>query len=84
MISDYEVVINWIKAHVNHKGKEIADQATKAGSKLTQIDEIPVSYAFIKDSIKQDMYSEWDRRWQLQGDCRQTFLFFPCTDRGKR
>ena len=29
------------------------------------------------------MYREWNLRWQTQGDCRQTFLFFPCIDRGK-
>ena len=29
------------------------------------------------------MYLQWDRKWQTQGDCRQTFLFFPCIDRGK-
>ena len=29
------------------------------------------------------MYKQWDLRWQNQGDCRQTFKFFPCTDRGK-
>ena len=29
------------------------------------------------------MYREWNIRWQTQGDCRQTFQFFPCVDRAK-
>ena len=80
---DYIVVISWIKAHVNHKGNEMADTLAKAGCKLPPNNETPLSYAHIKEVIKEKMYNEWDRRWQLQGDCRQTFLFFPCIDRGK-
>ena len=31
---DYQINIQWIKAHVNNKGNEIADQLAKTGTKL--------------------------------------------------
>ena len=83
LISNHEVVINWIKAHVNHKGNEIADNLAKTGCKLPCAEGTPLSQAFVKEAIKKELYKEWDRRWQTQGDCRQTFSFFPCVDRGK-
>ena len=39
--------------------------------------------AHVKETINQELYKAWDRRWQTQGDCRQTFQFFPCIERGK-
>ena len=80
---DYVITINWIKAHVEHKGNELADILAKTGCGLTPEEETPVSYAHVKATINQKLYQEWDRRWQAQGDCRQTFQFFPCTDRSK-
>ena len=29
------------------------------------------------------MYKDWDLRWQLKTNCRQTFALLPCTDRSK-
>ena len=74
---NYKICIKWIKAHVNHKGNEIADRAAKTGSQLQTREDVPLSQAFVKDLINKDMYEAWNRRWQTQGDCRQTFLFFP-------
>ena len=80
---DYDITLNWIKAHVNHKGNEMADILAKTGSRLTCAEPTPISQATIKETIRQEMYREWDRRWQTQTDCRQTFIFFPCVDRAK-
>lgn len=81
----HHVTINWIKAHVNNKGNEIADRAAKTGRRLKDRTEVPLSqaYIYIKSIIKDLMYKEWNIRWQTAGDCRQTFLFFPCTDASK-
>ena len=80
---NYNVEIHWIKAHVDHRGNELADILAKTGCNLKTDNDTPVSYAHIKATINQKMYDEWDRRWQMQGDCRQTFLFFPCADKAK-
>ena len=65
---DFTICINWIKAHVDHKGNEIADALAKTGCKLPTREEIPLSIAHIKTVIKDEMYKTWDRRWQTQGD----------------
>ena len=80
---DYDITQNWIKAHVNHKGNKMADILAKTGSRLTCAEPTPISQATIKETIRQEMYREWDRRWQTQTDCRQTCIFFPCVDRAK-
>ena len=77
------IIIKWIKAHVNHKGNEIGDRAAKTGCCLPTKEQIPVSRVFVKNKIKEELYNKWSRRWQTAPDCRQTFLFFPCTDQTK-
>lgn len=41
---------------------------------------IPMSNTYVKSTIRERMYAGWNRRWQEEGDCRQTFLFFLCND----
>ena len=80
---DYDIQINWIKAHVQHKGNEMADTLAKTGSNFHDTESIPLSKAHVKETIKTALYKAWDRKWQTQPDCRQTFMFFPCIDRTK-
>ena len=77
---DYQIKLNWIKAHVNHLGNEIADRAAKTGCSLPEKESVAISKAYVKSLIRDEMIKEWDRRWQTAGDCRQTFGFFPCVD----
>ena len=83
LCTTHDIRIQWIKAHVNNLGNEIADRAAKTGCTLENKATIPVSMAYVKDLIKKNMWAEWDRRWQTAPDCRQTFQFYPCFDEGK-
>lgn len=79
----YDINIHWIKAHVNHKGNEIADRAAKTGSCLNQREQIAWSKSHVKAIINADTYEKWDRRWQTGHDCRQTFQFYKYIDKAK-
>ena len=61
---EYNITLHWIKAHVNNKGNEIADRAAKTGSCLTTMEEIAWSKSHVKSIINNNLYAEWDRRWQ--------------------
>ena len=37
----------------------------------------------MKQLVKEDVYTEWNRRWQTLFTCRQTFEFYPCIDEAK-
>ena len=81
--NDYTISIQWIKAHVNNKGNEIADQVAKTGSRLIPHTEIKCGKAYVKKLVSDEMYTEWDRRWQTLGTCRQAFFFYKYVDRSK-
>ena len=78
---NYKLKIKWIKAHVNNKGNEIADQAAKTGCGLTNKIKIPVCKSYVKNIIQETMYKEWHIRWQTENTCRQTFFFHTSIDR---
>ena len=40
---DYQIKLNWIKAHVNHLCNEIADRAAKTGSSLPEKESVAIS-----------------------------------------
>ena len=75
--------INWIKAHVNNLGNEIADRAAKTGSMLQPTCQIKNSKAQIKSIIDTHTYKVWDREWQTLPNCRQAFEFYKNIDRSK-
>ena len=81
--SEHDISIQWIKARVNNKGNEIADRVAKTGSKLTPSVDIEPGKAFVKKLVDDHLYVKWNRRWQTQNDCRQTFQFYPFVDRKK-
>ena len=58
----HNITINWIKAHVNHKGNELADRAAKTGAQLQESDDTPLSNAYVKTLINDALYRTWDRR----------------------
>ena len=83
LVETHNITLQWIKAHVNNKGNEIADRAAKTGSKLEPTVEIGYDKAHVKRVIKDELYSAWNRRWQTAGNCRQAFFFHKFVDRSK-
>ena len=61
--STTRVEINWIKAHVGHDGNERADQLAREAVKHSQVGvNTPQSRACYKAQLKEEIYSEWERR----------------------
>ena len=81
--SDYKITIQWIKAHVNNKGNEMADQVAKTGSRIEPTVNTECGKSHVKKIINDHMYQEWDRRWQTLLNCRQAFFFYKFIDRSK-
>ena len=79
----HNVTLQWIKAHVNNKGNEIADRAAKTGSQLDPSIETECGKAHVKRLINEELYRTWNRRWQTAGNCRQAFFFYKFVDRRK-
>ena len=57
-----DVELGWIKAHVNHKGNEMADTLAKTGTKLKNKVEIGPSRAHINSETTKPMYNTWNER----------------------
>ena len=77
--SHLKVELAWVKAHVNHKGNEIADRLAKTGTKLATKTHIGPGRSTINNHITQYMYGKWNERWINTPGHRQTKLFLPTT-----
>ena len=74
---DIDTELCWIKAHVNYKGNEMADNLAKTGTKLTNKATVGPSRTHINSQITNTLYREWNERWQHTKGMRQTKLFLP-------
>ena len=74
----------WIKAHVGHDGNERADQLAREAVKNSQVGvNTPQSWACYKAQLKEDIYTEWERRWTNDNAYRMTKIFYPKPDSNK-
>ena len=80
-----KVTLRWIKAHVDHRGNEMADQEAKQGALLggSVLLPLPLSKTIVRSQIRTRIDQAWNTRWQDGLDCRQTKLFFPSPDKNK-
>jgi ribonuclease HI len=80
------VTLNWIKAHVNYKGNELADKHAKAGAYK---EEGSVTITLPDRCSKYDLLineaaqKAWTEQWSQNKDCRQTKVFFSTVDLDK-
>ena len=79
--SEHEITITWIMAHNGLKGNEIADRLAKTGGDIAPTCHIGQSPAYVKQTVRDNLYRTWDRQWQTEETCRQTFDFYKCVDR---
>jgi hypothetical protein len=81
LAGQHTVTLQWVKAHVGIPGKEMADEAAKAGSKSNRFTQMEISNSRteLKTFIRDARNVEWARLWaDREGkDCRQTRLLFP-------
>jgi ribonuclease HI len=78
------VTIHWIKAHVDHRGNELADRAAKRGTRANldpdpsiEVCSLPIAKAIIDRIIQDDTYDRWQYEWETSPHYRQTKIFFP-------
>ena len=79
------VSLNWIPAHVGHRGNEVADRLAKRGAALPEPDRIPpIPVSAVKQEIfrwEQSAHRKTWRRRAVDKDgktfCRQTRMFLP-------
>jgi ribonuclease HI len=71
-----EVNLTWIKAHIGHKGNELADKLAKKGTLKSTIRSCPVGLAQIKLTTKQAILKVWQKEWDEHDKCGQTKVFF--------
>ena len=83
--------LNWIKAHNNHHGNELADLLAKKGTTITTTPHgfppnihpnnihTPYPKPYIRNLINQDINKKWNQKWHKFKEYRQTKIFFPTT-----
>lgn len=75
------IVLKWIKAHVNHAGNETADKAAKQGALSQPGVQLPIANTVLKTRTKDYIYSIWNKRWKSEQRFRQTKLWIPEIDK---
>jgi ribonuclease HI len=83
------ITLNWIKAHNNHPGNELADFLAKKGTNptpptpgppqntLPNIIHTPFPKPYIKNIINTATDKKWNKKWLSSTEYRQTKIFFP-------
>ena len=68
----------WIKAHVGHRGNELADIQAKRGTELPTNENISITIpqSLIKTTLCQNIYIMWTQSWQAYKAARQSKFFY--------
>jgi ribonuclease HI len=80
------VHLQWIKAHNNSVGNDLADTMAKQGANnpTTQPSPIlPMALVQVKAVTAEHTVAVWQKQWNLHKHCRQTRLYFPGPDRSR-
>ena len=66
------VTLVWIKAHVGHKGNELADRLAKEGTLINTINnDIHAPLSSVKNQINKFIRTQWDKEWQSYKEARR-------------
>jgi ribonuclease HI len=79
----HEVTLLWIKAHVGHKGNELADQHAKNGilqRDSLELTDIPFSPSYYRARATEALIAQWNNRWYQTPGHRQSKMFYPEVD----
>ena len=76
------VTLNWIKAHNNHVGNDMADKlAVQAANCTEEMIHVPISNKLFKNHVKTAIYAEWIKEWNADNKkFKHTKEFFPIMD----
>ena len=86
LAAKFRVVLNWIRAHNEFNGNELADKAAKGGatsSSLPILGDIPLPMSYFKAKISSRVLEDWNAEWANDPICRRTKIFFPKVDAKK-
>jgi ribonuclease HI/retron-type reverse transcriptase len=78
------VHLQWIKAHNNSVGNDLADTMAKKGARTPTYQPspiLPMALVQVKAVTAEHTHSVWLKHWEQHKPCRQTKLFFPAPDR---
>jgi ribonuclease HI len=75
------VTLRWIRAHVNHRGNELADAAAKEATKeRVPLAEpaLPLAANVVRGILRDAVTAKWEKKWRATvGKYRQTRILFP-------
>jgi len=74
------ITIRWVKAHIGHKGNELADTMAKEGAGFSIVGMepyLPLPDSSWKGEVLDSTRHKWGKRWNARWDCRQTKLWYP-------
>jgi hypothetical protein len=78
------VHLQWIKAHNNSVGNDLADTMAKRGARTLTYQPsliLPMALVQVKAVTAEHTHSVWLKHREQHKPCRQTNLFFPASDR---
>ena len=71
------VTLVWIKAHVGYEGNKRADLLARESTESETKNTMHEANNHTKQRVKEQIYEEWQSRWNTEPTCRQTKQFFP-------
>ena len=80
---EIRVSLVWIKAHVNHKGNEIADELAKRGTELDPelMVRVPKPKVYFENELESAIDRRWADDWSSYRHGRQTKIFIQRPDK---
>ena len=64
------IIFEWVPAHTNIRGNDMADKAAKESLDNSRIVKLPMAYNEYKSIVKTMILKQWQEHWTQYGRCR--------------